>query len=556
MLCSLHIENIALIRRLDLEPSSGFCAFTGETGAGKSILIDAIGLLCGNRSEKELIRSGEDYALVEGMFFLPEGEVRERLTALGAEFEEDGTLFLQRKITSDGRSSAKLGSRAIPLSFLREISSMLLRIHGQQDTRGLSTEERQRELLDAFAHDSEAKRAYEAAYSAWNGTAKELKALSENALQLAERSDLLKYQQQELKMAKLKPGEEAELLAQHKILANAEKITENAAAAYEALYIGERSALVQLQTAKAAVNRLVGIIPEGEELKGRLEDLYAEITDVSDTLNGYAEGGEVSASELTRIEDRLEKLSALQRKYRTDEQGLLDKLASVTHDLELEESADDRIEELKNRLKKEEETLHKMGKLLTEARSSAARTLSAQVQTSLADLDMPKVRFEISIEPAEPTVSGEDTVSFAVSANAGEEPKPIGKIASGGELSRIMLCLQVALADVEQMPTLIFDEIDTGISGKTNEKIGRMMQRIAGEEHTQVICVTHAAQLAARAAHQYRISKSEKDGRTETEIRELDEQGRIEELSRIMGGLTLTDAVRAAAKELLDGRFD
>ncbi len=556
MLCSLHIENIALIRRLDLEPSSGFCAFTGETGAGKSILIDAIGLLCGNRSEKELIRSGEDYALVEGMFFLPEGEVRERLTALSAEFEEDGTLFLQRKITSDGRSSAKLGSRAIPLSFLREISSMLLRIHGQQDTRGLSTEERQRELLDAFAHDSEAKRAYEAAYSAWNGTAKELKALSENALQLAERSDLLKYQQQELKMAKLKPGEEAELLAQHKILANAEKITENAAAAYEALYIGERSALVQLQTAKAAVNRLVGIIPEGEELKGRLEDLYAEITDVSDTLNGYAEGGEVSASELTRIEDRLEKLSALQRKYRTDEQGLLDKLASVTHDLELEESADDRIEELKNRLKKEEETLHKMGKLLTEARSSAARTLSAQVQTSLADLDMPKVRFEISIEPAEPTVSGEDTVSFAVSANAGEEPKPIGKIASGGELSRIMLCLQVALADVEQMPTLIFDEIDTGISGKTNEKIGRMMQRIAGEEHTQVICVTHAAQLAARAAHQYRISKSEKDGRTETEIRELDEQGRIEELSRIMGGLTLTDAVRAAAKELLDGRFD
>lgn len=556
MLCSLHIENIALIRRLDLEPSSGFCAFTGETGAGKSILIDAIGLLCGNRSEKELIRSGEDYALVEGMFFLPEGEVRERLTALGAEFEEDGTLFLQRKITSDGRSSAKLGSRAIPLSFLREISSMLLRIHGQQDTRGLSTEERQRELLDAFAHDSEAKRAYEAAYSAWNGTAKELKALSENALQLAERSDLLKYQQQELKMAKLKPGEEAELLAQHKILANAEKITENAAAAYEALYIGERSALVQLQTAKAAVNRLVGIIPEGEELKSRLEDLYAEITDVSDTLNGYAEGGDVSASELTRIEDRLEKLSALQRKYRTDEQGLLDKLASVTHDLELEESADDRIEELKDRLKKEEETLHKMGKLLTEARRSAARTLSAQVQTSLADLDMPKVRFEISIEPAEPTVSGEDTVSFAVSANAGEEPKPIGKIASGGELSRIMLCLQVALADVEQMPMLIFDEIDTGISGKTNEKIGRMMQRIAGEEHTQVICVTHAAQLAARAAHQYRISKSEKDGRTETEIRELDEQGRIEELSRIMGGLTLTDAVRAAAKELLDGRFD
>ena len=214
------------------------------------------------------------------------------------------------------------------------------------------------------------------------------------------------------------------------------------------------------------------------------------------------------------------------------------------------------IKELKEKLAEEEKTLAKAAKLLSEARKRAASSLSARVQSALEELDMPKVRFLIDVVPGEHTPSGSDVISFSVSANAGEEPKPIGKIASGGELSRIMLCLQAALADVEQMPTLIFDEIDTGISGKTNEKIGRMMQKIAGEGSTQVICVTHAAQLAARAEHQYFISKSEKDGRTETEIRELDESGRIEELSRIMGGLTVTDAVRAAAKELLDGRHD
>ena len=554
MLCSLHIENIALIRRLDLEPAAGFCAFTGETGAGKSILIDAIGLLCGNRSEKELIRSGEDYALVEGMFYLPDGETKRKAEALGVEFEEDGTLFLQRKVTIDGRSSAKIGGRAIPLSLLREVSSLLLHIHGQQDTRGLSTEERQRELLDAFAHDEDVLGAYSEAFARYSGTKKELSALKETALQLAERADLLKYQKQELKMAKLKPGEEAELTAKHTILANAGKITENAADAYEALYIGERSAVVQVKHAKQSVSRLVAIIPEGEELQNRLEDLYTELEDISDTLNGYAEGSEVSAAELSRIEDRLEKLSSLQRKYRTDEQGLIDKLESVSRDLETCENADDRIAELEQQLGKEEKVLLDAAKRLHGARLSAAGKLAGQVQESLAELDMPGVKFLIEVIPDVPDANGGDRIAFSVSANAGEEPKPIGKIASGGELSRIMLCLQVALADVEQMPTLIFDEIDTGISGKTNEKIGRMMERVSGKEQTQVICVTHAAQLAARAAHQYRIFKTEKGGRTETEITLLDENGRIEELSRIMGGLTVTDAVRAAAKELLEHR--
>ena len=553
MLVSLHIENIALIRRLDLEPSAGFCAFTGETGAGKSILIDAIGLLCGSRSEKELIRSGEEYALVEGVFLLQNEEIQKILAEMDITPEEDGTLFLTRKITADGRSSAKIGGRTVPLSVLRDVSMLLLRIHGQQDTRGLAGEEKQRALLDAFAEDESELTAYKDAYKEWSGLEKQLAECKERADVLAEKADLLKYQVRELKYAKLRPGEEAELTAKHKLLANSEKITENAMNAYEALYAGERSALVQMQSARASLQRLQGIIPEGEELKTRLENCYAELSDIADTLNGYAEESGGSASELEAVEDRLEKLSSLQRKYRTDEAGLLDKLEKAAVELATLENADADIEELQKKVSVSASLLHKAGILLTKKRKDAAEKLSALVESSLAELDMPKVRFSIEVSPAPVSAAGEDSVVFLVSANAGEEPKPIGKIASGGELSRIMLCLQVALADAEQMPTLIFDEIDTGISGKTNEKIGRMMKAVSEKAGSQVISVTHAAQLAARADHQYRISKYEKDGRTETEIELLDEEGRIDELSRIMGGLYVTDKVREAAKELLHG---
>ena len=553
MLASLHIENIALIRRLDLEPSEGFCAFTGETGAGKSILIDAIGLLCGARGERELIRTGEDYALVEGMFYLPAGEIADTLAEEDVFPEEDGCLFLSRRLSADGRSVAKIGGRTVPLSKLKLVASYLLNIHGQQDTQSLADEGKQRVMLDRFSHSEDALEAYRAVYKESRQLKKQLAEYKEKAEELAERRDLLEYQVRELKHAKIRVGEEAELTAEHALLANSEKVTENAHEAYDALYGSEISALAQLKKAMQAVGRLASILPDCKEYRTRMEDAWAELEDVAQSIEGYTSGMEDTAGRLTAVEARLDKLAALQRKYKTDEAGLAEKLKKAEADLALLDNAGENCNELQKELKVKEKELSAAAEVLRAQRQQGAEALSRRVQEALAELDMPKVRFCITVEEGEPSPDGGDEIAFAVSANAGEAPRPMGKIASGGELSRIMLCLQCALAEVEQIPTLIFDEIDTGISGKTNEKIGRMMAQIAKTGHTQVICVTHAAQLAACAFHQYRISKSEKDGRTQTEVTLLDTAERIEELARIMGGVQVTDTVRMAATELLRG---
>lgn len=553
MLASLHIENIALIRRLDLELAEGFCAFTGETGAGKSILIDAIGLLCGARGERDLIRSGEDCALVEGMFSVADRETIEALEALDVQPDEDGLLFLQRKLQSDGRSSAKLNGRAVPLSKLRECATLLLNLHGQQDTQTLSTPDRQRELLDAYAGDQALLDAYTARYTTCLRLRQEREQLRRQAEELAERRDLLLYQVQELEQAKPRIGEEEELLAEHALLANREKVTEGAYAAYDALYGADQSAAAQTAAAIAAVSRLRSILPEGDALLERLENAKAELTDLAETLQPYTADQEDASARLQQLETRLDQLSALRRKYRTDEAGLIAKWEQAKQDLEKLDNSKADSEELTARLRKAEEDLATDAEALHAARAAAAASLSERVQTALAELDMPRVRFVIELQPQACGPNGKDGISFAVSANAGEEPRPIAKIASGGELSRIMLCLQCVLADTEHISTLIFDEIDTGISGKTNEKIGRMMRRISSVGHTQVICVTHAAQLAACAEHHFYISKQEHDGRTQTKVEKLDRDGRVNELARIMGGLQLTDAVRLAANELLRG---
>jgi len=552
MLASLHIENIALIRKLDLEFAEGFCAFTGETGAGKSILIDAIGLLCGARGERELIRSGEEFALVEGMFFASR-ETEKALEQLDILPDEDGSFFLQRRLSADGRSVAKIGGRTVPLARLREAAAFLLNIHGQQDTQTLSGEDKQRDLLDRFASDGALLSAYRDAYRKHAEIKRSMRELSERAEALEERRDLLTYQVRELTHAKLRAGEEAELLAEHALLANSEKVTENAHEAFGALYAEELSSLSQLKRAMTAVGRLAPIVPECKEYLARLDDVKAELTDIAESLSPLTADREDTAGRLEAVEARLDKLSALQRKYKTDEQGLIDKLQKVGEDLALLENNSSDMDDLKKECLRAETQMREAADALRQARRGAADTLSKRIQTELAELDMPKVRFLIRVEEGDFTPDGADMIDFSVSANAGEEPKPIGKIASGGELSRIMLCLQCVLADVENIPTLIFDEFDTGISGKTNEKIGRMMKRIANSGNTQVVCVTHASQLAARAEHHYRISKSEQNGRTQTEIVLLDRDGRIGELARIMGGLQVTDAVKKAAQELLEG---
>lgn len=552
MLTSLHIENIAIIRKLDFEPEGGFCAFTGETGAGKSILIDAIGLLCGARSEREIIRSGEDSALVEGVFYIPQGPLYSELCELDACPDEEGNLFIQRKLTSDGRSVGKINERSVPLSRLREVASLLIRIHGQQDTQGLASEDRQRSMLDAFAGNAAEKEQYTECYRAYEAARRQLAEKIEKANELQERKDLISFQVRELQSAKIHPGEEEQLLAEHKILANSEKIIENASEAYRLIYADDRSAVVQLQNARGALKKLRDIIPDGESLCTRLDDAQSELTDIADSLSEYTGGEMESGSRLQEVEDRLETLSSLERKYQLDESGLAQKRDKLLSDLEQLENYDADLAELKKLAEQKKALLLQAADRLSATRQKASDLLASRVRSALTELDMPKVQFQIATSKTEPGPSGADSIAFLISANAGEEMRPIGKIASGGELSRIMLCLQFALADTANVPTMIFDEIDTGISGKTNEKIGRMMSDVAKESKSQVICVTHAAQLASRAGTHFKIEKREIDGRTETAITALDRGGRIAELSRIMGGLNITDSVRKAAEELLD----
>ncbi|MBP5230596.1 MAG: DNA repair protein RecN, partial [Clostridia bacterium] len=505
MLTSLHVENIALIRCLDLDLREGFSAFTGETGAGKSILIDAIGLLCGARSEKELIRTGEQSAIVEGLFsVLPDSPAAEKLKEADIVPDEDGSVFIQRKLMADGRSTVKINGRSLPLSRLREAAPALIRIHGQQDTTGLADDETQTDLLDVYAGNGAERTACLDAWRAYRAARKRLEDHRKYAAELEEKKDLLLYQSNELRAARIRAGEEAELNAEHALLANREKIAEHAGAATRSLYRSERSAVSCVQNAANALRRLSDVLPDADSLLDRLDDVKAELVDVAESLEAYADPGNNPGERLKKVEDRLELLASLERKYRTDEAGLADKLRSLEADLEMLENVESDAEDLESELEQASSAYRTAASALSKTRSEAAKTLTDRVSAALKELDMPSVLFRIEILPFEDPLEsgnekGADSVRFLISANAGEEPKPIGKIASGGELSRIMLCLQVALAGAESTPTLIFDEIDTGISGKTNEKIGRMMASVANASGAQVVCVTHAAQLASRA---------------------------------------------------------
>lgn len=552
MLLSVYIENIALIKRLSLEPSCGFCAFTGETGAGKSIIIDSLGLLCGARSDKDIIRTGEDEALVEGIFTI-DGKTADYLRELDVAPEEDGSITVTRKISRDGRSTAKINGRAVPLSRLKSAMAQLISIHGQQDTQAFADPERQLYMLDSFAENDAVFAEYKACYDRYTDIKNRLEALNEGGREREIRLDMLKFRLNELKGAKIYVGEKEELETERKRLANSEKIITKASEAYNALYYRDGAAVESVNLAYNAVNALSGIIPEAEELASRLESAKYELMDISESIKDYTDSdGENVDAKLDRCESRLELIKKLENKYRTS----ADQFQSLIEEWESELNADENSEEEKARLeaelsKAEKETAISASKL-TESRKKASISLCERMTEELSELDMPGVRFEVDIIPTEGfTPQGAEEIEFLISANKGEIPKPMAKIASGGELSRIMLCLKCVFASNEAIGTLIFDEIDTGVSGKTSEKIGIRLKKASDGGKTQVICVTHSAILASRADAHYKISKTETDGRTVTNVTKLDMIGRRDELARIMGGVNVTETVIAAAEEML-----
>lgn len=545
MLKFLHIENIAVIKNLDLSLEGGLNVFTGQTGAGKSMIIDSLSFLCGARGDRTMIRTGEQRAVVEGVFEL-EG------TGLSALLEENGIapedeLFVSRTMTADGKSTARINSRPVPAALLKDVAEYLISIHGQQDTQSLRSARRQLMLLDGRAGNDEQKKAYDSARAQYLAAVREYEEFEKVSGESAQLAEVLAFRERELAAAGVERGEEERLASERTVLANAEKVALLSGEAFEALS-GSPSACELADKAAAALEKLSAVIPDCSSLSERLRSALCELEDVADSVRAYTDT-EDPLGRLDDIEQRLSDIQGLKKKYRTDADGLCELLEQTRDRLKQIENTDALRERLESARSAAERSMLSAAEKLSQSRINAARLLEKQVVSALSELDMPKAVFTISINPCPPSESGADSVEFLVSANAGEEARPVGKIASGGELSRIMLALNSVFGSGGK--TVIFDEIDAGISGSTSFRIGRMLKALSVSSGAQLLCVTHSAQLASHADSHYLIEKHTEEGRTSTAVRQLDEAGREEELARIIGGTEITDAVRAAARDLM-----
>ena len=559
MLESLHIENIAVIKSVDIDFSEGLCVLTGETGAGKSLLIDSVSFLTGGRVSRDLIRAGEDRALVSALFSPPEGELASALSELGIDLPEGDGLLLQRVLTRDGRSTARINGRAVTQSILREAGALLINIHGQSDNQKLMQASAHRALLDDYAQNGDELALYRELYGEWKAVRDEMASLRRDVAERIRLREMLEFQIGDIDAAKLKAGEEEKLTERRDKLLHLEKINRQVSLACRALRDGEKSTVMSLcDRAEGALSSIAGIIPECDELMERIGAIRAEAEDIAERVREFADEdvGDPTA-ELDRLEGRLDTISRLGRKYGVGVEAILQFREEAAARLVAIDTADERIEELEQ----EEEGLRKRladrAAELTEIRRSAAKALSQAVQEALAFLDMPKVRFEVAVKAsAEFGAYGCDEVEFLLSANPGEPVGPMVRIASGGELSRIMLAIRSVLNERYGVPTAIYDEVDTGISGRTARKVGIKLATIA--KGSQVVCVTHSAQIGSLADAHYVIEKKETvsggETRAETSVRRIEEADRVEEIARILGGLDVTESQRAAARELIAGK--
>ncbi len=568
MLESLHIEHIAVIRALDVDFREGLCVLTGETGAGKSLLIDSINCLMGGRVSRELIRTGEDRATVSAVFSPPEGEVARALSELGLDISDGDALMLSRTITRDGRSTARINGCTVTQGMLREVGALLVNIHGQSDNQTLMQKSAHGRLLDAFSSDESLMADYRAAWEEWRHLSSEIERLRQDESERLRTREMLEYQIQDIDAVKLRPGEEEKLTERRDRLLHLEKINRQVRLACRALSDGEKSTVMSLcDRAEGALTQIASIIPECDELIERIASVRAEAEDIAECVRAFAdEDMDDPTAELDRLEGRLDAIFKLSRKYGEDIPAILAFREKAAARLEEIDTADERIVAYERELKILNATLSELSGRLTAHRREAAAELSGRVMESLAFLDMPKVTFAVAIRPLGTYgFDGADDIEFLIATNPGDAPAPLIKIASGGELSRIMLAIRSVLNERYGVPTAIYDEVDTGISGRTARKVGIQLAAMAAAPtvpavpRQQIICVTHSAQIASLADTHYVIEKREvpaADGtaRAETAVHPIAAADRVEEIARILGGLAITDAQRAAARELIERR--
>ena len=552
MLSLLHIEDIAVISQGEIAFGEGFNVLTGETGAGKSIVVDAIGAIIGGRTSRDLIRTGAKCARVTGVFGgLPALNWFEQY---GIAPDENGELLVERVIHPDGKNTCRVNGHPVLVTQLRELGSQLLNIHGQHDGQQLLDEETHLESLDNFAHLAPQRETYAEAYEHVKDLRSQLKAVQMDEGEKARRMDTLQHQIGELERAQLRVGEEAELTAQREILRNAERITDAVDQAWQALTGGEMSdgAVALLTNAENALTQGGRYSTELSELAQKVSQLRYAADDVAELVRDARSGLEFYPGQLDDVEERLDLLHRLKRKYGADEEEMLAYLDRCQTELDNIQFSDERREKLEREVAQAVQVAQQEAEQLSKARQKAARELSQRIQQELSDLDMPRVRFEVEFGPVEGEDGlnefGMDRVRFLMSANLGEDLKPINRIASGGELSRIMLALKNVLAETDCVTTMVFDEVDTGVSGRAATKVAQKLSQVA--RGRQVLCVTHLPQIAAMGDVHFSVEKGERDGRTYTRVERLDRPRRREELARLSGGAS-TAILLEGAEELL-----
>lgn len=551
MLELLHIENIAVIEQADIQFRPGFNALTGETGAGKSIVIDAMGAVLGGRTSRDLIRTGSKKAVVSAEFSGVSGDLP-GLAECGAEPDEDGLLMIQREIDGDGKNFCRINGRPVTVSQLRALGANLLNIHGQHDGQQLLDEEQHGAYLDRFGRLESALSEYRGVYDTMAELRRKMDALRMDEAEKARKLDSLRFQIDELERAELRPGEEEELLERRDLLRNGEKYLSAVSGADQCLNGDDETggAVALLQEAENSLTHVKGHNGRLEGIWNRLEHLRCEAYDLAETVRDLAGEFDFSPEELDQVESRSDQLYRLKKKYGGTVEEMLEYLDHSRRELDEIETADDTLVRLEGQLDKAQKAVGAAGAALTKARKAAAAGLEQRILKELGDLDMNRVRFSIEFMPKEPGSDGCDTIRFLMSANAGEDLKPIARIASGGELARIMLALKNVLAEQERVGTLVFDEVDTGVSGRAAQKVAEKLAQVS--RHKQVLCVTHLPQLAAMADSHFSVEKGERKGRTFTEVVKLDRQQRMAELARLTGGSKVTDALLQSAGELLD----
>jgi len=550
MLKQLYIKNFTLIDVLDIELYPGFSVITGETGAGKSIILGAIGLLLGQRADSKSIKQGTDKCVIEAHFDLSRYDLQSLFEQNEIEYDANDTI-VRRELTATGKSRAFINDTPVPLTMLKDLGERLVDVHSQHQNLLLNKQDFQLSVVDIIADDQKELAAYQQKYCQLQAAKNKLQHLEEDIERNRQNADFLQFQYAELSNANLMEGEQEELEQQSETMSHAEEIK---SALYEAdnnLSAEEQGVVTQVKRAMQSLEGISRVLPKASELTGRLESCLIELKDIAEEVSNSLEDCDFDPIELDTINNRLDRLYDLEKKYHVESVG---ELIVQRDELKLKlagiENSDEALEELRQQLNAHEKACLQQADKLTKLRQKAAKEIEQHMKQRLIPLGMPNVRFQISVTPTELGKSGQDSIAFLFSANTSTPLQPVSQVASGGEIARVMLSLKAMISGAVKLPTIIFDEIDTGVSGKIAEKMGEIMQEMGATER-QVISITHLPQIAARGSHHYRVSKEDTPQGTTSHMTELTPQERIREVAQMLSGSDVSEAAVQNAKELL-----